>query len=95
VIRLGRRVIALTPRRECSVQVEVIRTRYAIIMVRRDTSLKITSSPSRENPPLKTSKYKNQVMRSKTTIRARIRPMRRKRTIIRRPSSTQKRKGKI
>jgi hypothetical protein len=34
-------------------------------------------------------------MRRKTTIRARTRAMRRKQAIIRRPSSTQRRKGKI
>jgi hypothetical protein len=94
VTRLGRRVIALTPRRKCSVQVEVTRTRHAIIVMRNDTSLQIASSPSRENPPPKISKYKNQVMRRKTTIRVRTRAMRRKRAIIRRPNSTQRRKEK-
>jgi hypothetical protein len=70
----------LTLRRECSVQVEVTRTRHAIIMVRRDTSLQIASSPSREDPPPKISKYKNQVMMRRTTIRARTRGMRRKKS---------------
>jgi septum formation inhibitor MinC len=94
VTRLGRRAIALIPRRECSVQVEMTRTRHAIIVVRRDTSLQIASSPSREDPPPKTSKYKNQVMMRRTTIRARTRVMRRKGVIIRRPRSSQRRKGK-
>jgi hypothetical protein len=92
---LARRVIALIPTRECFVQVEMIRTRHVIIMVRRDTSFQIASSPSREDPPPKTRKYKNQVMSKKTTIRARTRAMRRKRAIIRRPNSSQRRKGKI
>jgi hypothetical protein len=95
MIRLGRMVIALIPRRECSVQVKMIRTRYVIIVMRRDTSLQFASSPSREDPPPKISKYKNQVMRRRTTIRTRTRVMRRKRTIIRRTSSSKRRKGKI
>jgi hypothetical protein len=78
VTRLGRRVIPLIPRRECSIQVEMIRIRHTIIVVRRDTSLQITSTPSREDPPPKTSKYKNQVMMRRTNIRARTRAMRRK-----------------
>jgi hypothetical protein len=92
--KIGKRVIPLIPRSECSVQVEMIRIRHAIIVVRRDTSLQIASSPSREDPPPKTSKYKNQVMRRKTTIKARTRAMRRKRAIIRRLNSSQRRKGK-
>jgi hypothetical protein len=72
----------------------MIRTRHAIIVVRRDTYLQIASSLSREDPPPKTSKYKNQVMRRKTTIRARTRAMRRKRAIIRRSSSFKEEKGK-
>jgi hypothetical protein len=61
----------------------------------KGTSFQIASSPSREDPPPKTSKYKNQVMSRKTIIRARTRAMRRKRAIIRRLSSSQRRKGKI
>jgi hypothetical protein len=72
----------------------MIRTRHAIIVVRRDTSIQIALSPSREDPPPKISKYKNQVMRRKTTIRASTRAMRRKRAIIRRSTSSQRRKGK-
>jgi hypothetical protein len=68
----------------------MIRTRHAIIMVRSDTSLQIASSPLRENPPQKTSKYKNQVMRRMITIRTKIRAMTRKRAIIRRPNSYQR-----
>jgi hypothetical protein len=93
--RLRRRVIPLIPRRECSVQVKMIRIRHAIIVVRRDTSLQNASSPLREDPPPKISKYKNQVMRRRTTIRTRTRVMRRKRTIIRKSSSSKRRKGKI
>jgi hypothetical protein len=51
-------------------------------------------NPVKRNPPPKISKYKNQVMRRRTTIRARTRAMRRKRAIIRRPNSSQRRKGK-
>jgi hypothetical protein len=42
----------------------------------------------------KTNKYKNQVMMSRITIRVRTRAMRRKRAIIKRPSSSERRKGK-
>jgi hypothetical protein len=70
------------------------KTIHAIIVVRRDASLQIASSPSRKDPPAKISKYKNQVMMRRTTIRARTRVMRRKRAIIRRPNSSQRRKGK-
>jgi hypothetical protein len=58
--------------------VKVTRIRHAIIVLRRDISLQIASSPSREDSPPKTSKHKNQVMRRRTTIRVRTRAMRRK-----------------
>jgi hypothetical protein len=63
-------------------------------VVRRDASLQIASSPSRKDHTTKTIKYKNQLMRRRTTIRARTRDMRRKGAIIRRPISSQRRKGK-
>jgi hypothetical protein len=92
--KIGKKGYSFDPRRECSIQVEVTRTRHAIIVVRRDTSLQIASSLSRKDPPPTTSKYKNQVMMRRITIRVRTRAMRRKRAIIRRPSSSQRRKGK-
>jgi hypothetical protein len=52
------------------------RTRYDIIVVKRGTSLQIALSPSREDLPPRTSKYKNQVMMRRATIRARTRALR-------------------
>jgi hypothetical protein len=91
---LARRAIALIPRREYSVHVEMTRTRHAIIVVRRDTSPTIALSPTRENHLTKSSIIKTQVMMMMTTRRTSTRAMRRKRGIIRRPSSSQRRKVK-
>jgi hypothetical protein len=68
------------------------RTKHVTIMVRRDISLQITPSPSRENPPPRTNKYKNQVMRRRTTIRARIRALRGRKAITRSPVTLQRRR---
>jgi hypothetical protein len=76
VTRLVRRVISLIPIRKCSAQEEITRIRHATIVVKRDTSLQIAPSPSREDTPPRTSKYKNQVMMRRTTIRARTRALR-------------------
>jgi hypothetical protein len=92
-MRLARMVIGLIPIRKCSAQEEMIRTRHATIMVKRDTSLQITPTPSKEDPPPRTSKYKNQVMLRRTTIRARIRALRGRKAITRSPSSLQKRRA--
>jgi hypothetical protein len=45
VTRLARRVIALISIRKCSTQEEMTRTRHAIIVVKRDTSLTNCSKP--------------------------------------------------
>jgi hypothetical protein len=55
--------------------------------VKRDTSLQIDPSPSREDPPSRTSKYKNQVMMRRTTIRARTKALRGRKDITRSPST--------
>jgi hypothetical protein len=93
VTRLGRRVIALIPIRKCSTQEEVTRARHVTIVVRRDISLKIATSPSREDPPPRTSKHKNQVMMRRTTIRTRTRALRGRKSIIRSPSTLQRRRA--
>jgi hypothetical protein len=82
---LRRRVIALIPIRKYSIQKEMTRTGHVTIMVRRDISLQIALSPSREDPPPRTSKYKNQVMMRRTTIRARTRALRGRKDIARSP----------
>jgi hypothetical protein len=92
--KIGKNGYIFDPKKGVFVQVEVIRKRHAIIVVRRNTSLQIASNPSRKDPPPRISKYKNQVMMRRTTIRTRTRDVRRKRAIIRRSSSSQRRKGK-
>jgi hypothetical protein len=69
------------------------RTRHAIIMMRRDTSLQIAPSPSREDPPPRISNYKNQVMMKRTTTRARTRALRGRKTITRGPCTLQRRRA--
>jgi hypothetical protein len=59
VTRLARRVIALIPIKKYSAQEEMIITKHATIVVKRDISLQIAPSPSREDSPPRTSKYKN------------------------------------
>jgi hypothetical protein len=70
------------------------KNKHAIIAVRRDTTPTIALSPTRENHLTKSRIIKTQVMMMMTTRRASIRAMRRKRAIIRRPSSSQGRKVK-
>jgi hypothetical protein len=53
VTRLVRRVIVLIPIRKCPAQEEMTRIRHGTIVVKRDTSLQIAPSPSREDPPSK------------------------------------------
>jgi hypothetical protein len=91
--KITRRVIPLIQIRKCSAQEEMTRTRYATIMVKRDTSLQIAPSPSREDPPSRTSKYKNQVMMRRTTIRAKTRALRGRKAITRNPSTLQRRRA--
>jgi hypothetical protein len=86
-------VIALIPIRKCSVQEEMTRIRHVTIVVRRDISLQIVLSPSRDDPPPRTSKYKNQVMRRRTTISAGTRALRERKTITRSPSTLQRRRA--
>jgi hypothetical protein len=92
--KIGKKSYSFDLKKECSVQVKMIRIRHTIIVVRRDTSLQIASSLSRKDPRPKTIKYKNQVMRKRTNIRERTRAMRRKIAIIKRSSSFQRRKRK-
>jgi hypothetical protein len=61
--------------------------------VKSDTSLQIAPSQSREDPPPRTSKYKNQVMMRRTTIRARTRALRGRKTITRSPCTLQRRRA--
>jgi hypothetical protein len=68
------------------------RTRHATIVVKRDTSLQITLSPSREDPPSRINKYKNQVMMRRATIRARTRAFRERKAITRSPNTLQRRR---
>jgi hypothetical protein len=56
-------------------------------MVRRDISLQIALTPSREDPPPRISKYKNQVMMRRTTIRARTGALRGRKAIARSPNT--------
>jgi hypothetical protein len=63
------------------------RARHVTIVVRRDISHQIATSLSREGPLSRTSKYKNQVMMMRTTIRARTRALRRRKAITRSPST--------
>jgi hypothetical protein len=93
VTRLERRVIALIPIRKCSTHEEITRTRHVTIVVRKDISLQITPSPSREDHPPRTSRYKNQVMSRRTTIRARTRALRGRKDITRSPSTLQRRRA--
>jgi hypothetical protein len=93
VTRLGRRVITLIPIRKCSTQEEMTKIRHVTIVVRREISLQITPSPSRKDPPPRTSKYKNQVMMRRTTIRARIRALRERKAITRSPRTLQRRRA--
>jgi hypothetical protein len=93
VTRLARRVIPLIPIKKCSAQEEMTRTRHAIIVVRRDTSLQIALSLSREDPPPRTSKYKNQVMMRRTTTRAKTRALRGRKAITRCPCTLQRRRA--
>jgi hypothetical protein len=86
-------IIALIPIRKCSVQEEMTRIRHITIVVRRDISLQIAPSPSREDLPPRTSKYKNQVMRRRTTIRVRTRALRERKAITRSPNTLQRRRA--
>jgi hypothetical protein len=86
-------VIALIPIRKCSVQEAMTRTRHVTIVVRRDISLQIVLNPSREDPPPRISKYKNQVMRRRITIRVGTRALRERKTITKSPSTLQRRRA--
>jgi hypothetical protein len=91
--KIGKKGYIFDPNKKCSAQEEMTRTRHGTIVVRIDTSLQIAPSPSREDPPPRPSKYKNQVMMRRTTTRTRIRALRGRKAITRSSCTLQRRKA--
>jgi hypothetical protein len=91
--KIGNKGYSFDPNKKVFRQEEMTRTRHAIIVVRRDISLQIAPSSSRKDSPPRTSKYKNQVMMRRTTIRARIRALRGRKAITKIPCALQRRRA--